>query len=107
MSSNCAFIRGCAPEFFFLLYSLFFPSCFRVAALLRSSSAAVRIGAGPLSGRPGEAVAFGASFVRVGSRVSTGLESDGTRTQHGHSVNLPRAWHEACGERNRRSRAKP
>ncbi|OJZ13422.1 MAG: hypothetical protein BGP15_17175 [Sphingobacterium sp. 40-24] len=28
-------------------------------------------------------VAFGASFARVGSGVSAGLDSDSTRTQHG------------------------
>jgi len=31
-------------------------------------------------------VAFGASFARVGSGVSAGLDSDSTRTQHGQNT---------------------
>ncbi|MGJ1238124.1 hypothetical protein ACR78I_24615 [Sphingobacterium multivorum] len=47
-------------------------------------------------------VAFGASFARVGSGVSAGLDSDSTRTEHGCRANLPRAWYEAGGDGSRR-----
>jgi len=85
--------------------SMLFQVVFVFAALLRSFSAAVRIGVGPLfvtsTGHGRFQNAICPCWHRGGRRVRIGDNTDSPRTQDVQRLNQPRPWYEAGWEGSR------